>query len=336
MAITPLWMAGAEFGNLKEFDNTFGSLTVSTTQVKTGTYSFRSNNSGACGDTYVAGSQMRAACHIYPTPGDHTNGNGAAYFQIMNSTSVLAGVYSDDIGVTIKIVVSGSVVETLSPMAFSTWQHWGFDWKADAAAGWFNFYIDGVVFASYSGNTGTTASTKVRWLQDAAINDLTNYTYIDDLYIDDTTGEAAPLPPPDKRFLLAIPSSDTAANWTPSTGASNFALVDEIPTSATDYVSTTASGTVDTYGVTVPTYPTGYTVAAVWPTALAFKSDGGTATELTLRIADGVTDDDGASQSLPTTQGVITERFPLQPDGSAWNNADFEAWSYGIVSSGTF
>jgi len=160
---------------------------------------------------------------------------------------------------------------------------------------------------------------------------------MDDLYIDATPNEAAPLPPPVKRYPYYKGIADVIKTFTPSTGVDHYVLLDETPVSATDYVSTLAAGSVNTFTVS-PTaaLPAGFETAAVWPVAYAFKDNSEVDSRLTFRVSDGVSDDDGASIALPTTQGNITERFALQPDGSNWNNADVLTTNYGFVSSGDF
>lgn len=338
MAITPLWKAGAEFGNLKEFTYANANFSVSATSAKTGTYSFRIGGSSIVNKNNAiislgSVSQFRFGCHISPSGRENGTPSYLRWFKEGSATAVI-DIRSDASTGVIEIAINGTVQDSMIP-TLNTWQHWGVDAKI-ATSGWVSFYVDGVEMLSFVGDMGASNITSLQVGPSANFTIFYDWTYLDDLYIDTTVGEAAPLPPPDKRFLLAVPSSDTTANWTPSTGASNYALVDEIPTSATDFVSTTASGTIDTYGVAVPPLPTGFSIAAAWPTAMAWKANAAADSSLTLRIADGVTDDDGSALHVPSTQGTITERFALQPDGSAWNNADFAAWSYGIVSSGTF
>jgi len=212
----------------------------------------------------------------------------------------------------------------------------GFDWKAASSGGWARLYINGQVVLSFDGNTGSTAATFARFGPSGTNATLSANTIIDDIYIDDTTGEAAPLPPPDKRLVYYVPVTDVTKTFTPSTGSDHWPLLDEIPVSATDYVSTLAAGSVDTFTVE-PTaaLPAGFTTAAVWPVAFAFKDNSEVDSRLTLRVSDGVDDDDGASLALPTSQALVTERFGLQPDGSVWTNANVLTTAFGFVSSGT-
>lgn len=338
MAITPLWKAGMEFGNLKEFSN-IGNTSVgaSTTVAKTGTYSLRMNGAiDPYADTPNVTSQMRIGFHIYPQR-NVVSGTRAHYLRVMSGSTSLIGIAINTAGTVLELLIDGAVVASTTAPTFGIWQYFGLDWKRNAS-GWANFYIDGELILSFTGNTAAAglAPTIARFGASGTNSATDNYTYFDDLYIDDTTGEAAPLPPPDKRFPLARTNSNTVSNWTPSTGVDNSAMIDEVPVSATDYVSTTASGTIDTYGIAAPSYPTGFTVTAVWPTAMAWKANAAADSSLSFRIADGATVDDGTALHVPSTQGTITERFAVQPDASAWDNADFAALKYGIVSSGTF
>ena len=321
--ITPIWKAGAALGNTKEWDDSL-NLTASTTEKKTGAYSYRFSSTGWA-RKYTSLSQFRSGAWLWPI--SNLTNLDTFLFGVYEGSTQLSAISLDNDGTQLKLIINGTTTQTIvNPLTFGEWCQVGIDFKQ---SGWLSFYLNGVEVLSYTGAiTGTVESLYFYFTG--------SYTYLDDLYLDATPGEASPACPPDKRFLWAPATSDVAANWTPSTGASHFAVVDEVPVSGTDFLSATSAGLVDTFGVTVPTLPTGFVPGAVWPVATAFKSDGATATQLTLRTTDGVATIDGTSLDLPTTAGLITERFGTQPDGSAWTNAAVAATKYGIVSSGTF
>src|SRR5689334_12259935 len=61
-----------------------------------------------------------------------------------------------------------------------------------------------------------------------------------------------------------LPVSDGHyAQWTPSTGTSHFANVDETPCNTTDFNSTTVVRNRDSYGVSVSSIPDGATITQI-------------------------------------------------------------------------
>ena len=61
-----------------------------------------------------------------------------------------------------------------------------------------------------------------------------------------------------------VPTADGFyTQWTPSTGTSHFALVDEAPCNSTDSVSTTVAGNRDSYATDISSVPNGATITKV-------------------------------------------------------------------------
>ena len=76
------------------------------------------------------------------------------------------------------------------------------------------------------------------------------YTYgaYDDIYIlDNATGMNDFLGP--VKVEKGMPTSDSSTQWSPSTGTDNYATIDEIPVSESDYVQSKTTGHVDIFGV---------------------------------------------------------------------------------------
>ena len=332
--ITPIFARGFELG-IKELSSVSSSNapTVVTTDAKTGVRSLNTRDGYGQID-FAATPQFRLGWHWLQKP--RANSNGTRHLRLYGGSTLLLEL-RDQTGVGLSLQILGVERDYSADLSdYIDWRNWGIDFKQDSVNGWAKVYRDGLLVLSFDGNTGSTPTSTLQLGAHSSLYGAEAGMLWDDIYLDATPGEAAPACPPDKRFLWAPATSDVAANWTPSTGASHFAVVDEVPASGTDYLSALSAGLVDTFGVTVPTLPTGFVPGAVWPVATAFKSDGATATQLTLRTTDGVATIDGTSLDLPTTAGVITERFGTQPDGSAWTNAAVAATKYGIVSSGTF
>lgn len=102
-----------------------------------------------------------------------------------------------------------------------------------------------------------------------------------------------------------MPTSDgNYTQWTPSTGTSHFALVDETPCNGTtDYNSTTVVGNRDSYGVSLSSVPDGSTITAIAikPCASRAASGGAAPVMNVFYRANGVNSADSGSYSLSGT-----------------------------------
>jgi hypothetical protein len=226
------------------------------------------------------------------------------------------------------------------------WRHVGVDVKLAASGGWINLYVDGVETLAFAGDTlGASGVTTVDQVLFTGTLETTaaweNYAYIDDILIDDTTGEPAAATVPDRRFRLITPNGNgTASEMTGSDGdqVANYALVDEVPhNSDTDYVKALTTGLVDTYTMSTFTLPTDWVVGAILPLLIARKS----AAEDDVRIAPALQSNTtravGSGQTLGTSYDLRWGRWTTDPHtGVAWSQAGLDAVEVGAQSAGTF
>lgn len=348
MTITRLRQAGAEFdaGNINtpiaglEWDyinNPSSSVLITNSNPKSGIYCYRfSTNSSA---NFLEWSplstlQLRTAAHFFATA---AAGPASLIYlaQILDaSNNILVGIgfLNNDL----KLYVGGVLWATVANVyKQNVYQHIGIGLKIDASAGWANVYIDGVLVASFAGNTGTATITKVHWLGIVA------YTNLDDLYLDDTTGEAAPAIVPDRRFVGIYPNAN--GNYSEDTGSDgnstdNYLLVDDHSPhdGDTTHVEATALDQRDTYNLTTTTIPTGWSTAAVIPMAVVKKTDAGADTQVAMMLRENGVDWEGAAQTLSTGYISKWDRCTLRPDGSAWTQAAIDALEAGFRGKGTF
>ena len=311
MAITQRLALSAEWGDLREFDTSGAGLTASTTEAKTGTYSFRyesvTNSPGKI--AFPATRQVRMGLHVFP--GENAVPSVSAQFFALNTSggTELLSVRAVENTVETGIYVAGTV-QAVAAQNNYVWQHWGFDCKVHASAGWIRLWKDGVLILSFDGNTGNSDMAELQigtTGTNRAFQSTSGFAYIDDIYLDDTTSETVALTAPaDRRFLLAVPTSDsTPSDFTPSTGVVSWDLLDDKPIVTTTYIRATAAGVEDFVLVTPPALPTGFTTSAVWLQALAMKSNAAVASTLSLQTATVV----GTAQSLGTSMAMRSERF---------------------------
>jgi len=347
MTITRLWQAGAELQHVDELDQSpayeGGSLTISSTKARTGTYSFR--GSVGQGKAIDGGTtQIRAGLYLnHNDLGAKSSSWKPVIYYVKSSSDIL--VQWNGATDNLELLVGGVLQDSApsSTAGFSTidtWLHCGITCKADASTGFVSFYVDGTQVLTYSGNTGTSI-TGVYFSGDNSIGGFATYAYWDDFYLDDTVGEAdGPVPSP--RFSFLLPNgAGTHTNMTPNTGA-NYAAVDDsgAPDDDTTYVYATSASVKDSYALTNTTpsvtVPAGYNVIAVIAAAWARKTDAGVATTLQIGTRLSASETIGSAQTLATDYGPLFERQTTKPGGGAWSESDIDSAEVILQSAGAY
>lgn len=191
--------------------------------------------------------------------------------------------------------------------------------------------------SSTVGNFGTSNVDSIQMMNSNSNGSTVINADFDDLYVIDTSTT------PNNTYLAdathtphvqtIYPSADGAhTDWTPDTGTSHFARVDENPPDGdTSFVSASTVGLRDSYAFGDLTSLTG--VKCVQVSAYARKDDiAGREIELVSR--PGSTDHDGASQTLTTSYAFYVERSETNPDTSAaWTTSDVNGAEFGIKVS---
>jgi hypothetical protein len=342
MALTRIGQITGELQSVIEFSYTDGTHPVNaSTKAYTGTRSWRcQSNTGAFGFA-LPPTTTQIKSHFFI---NHDGHDSTSYDpKLFDWTGSLGNdyVYWDATDSFLKLNVNGVVVDTISAASagfslIDTWHSVGISLYTDASAGFVSVYINGVSVLNFSGNTGTYLDTLSTADSVNIYGGWSPYAYIDDWYVDDATGEANSLPEA-KRFLLSNVTSSNTSEWTNTDGDSinNYTYVDDIPNDGdTSYVSAASSGLKDDFGIAGITVPSGYKIDAAIPVAVTKNTQPGP--EIKLYTYDGTTFQVGDSQSLSTIFSLISERQPLQPDGSSWDEINFDAIKVGIESGGTY
>ena len=193
------------------------------------------------------------------------------------------------------------------------------------AAGNIETRIDGVGDISYAGDTQPDVSATIVYINLVGTPGFTvSYIYVDDVSIG--TGGW----PGDRRYVLLRPNADDTAQWTPSVGADNYAMVDEVPPSDTDYVESDTDGQQDKYDMT-DWDGTEKTPVAVVTWARAKKSEG-LDHRLKLILDDGIAEDVGPAEILLTDYTYISRVDDTAPSGAIWSDPLVDALIAGIES----
>lgn len=152
--------------------------------------------------------------------------------------------------------------------------------------------------------------------------------YFDDVYVNDATGGVNDGFMGEIRVDYHMPNANGAhSEWDRSTGADQYATIDEVPQSVSDYNSTSVADELDT--VAVENFKnTGGTILAVQVNVLGSKTgDGGAGTAPVVRI-DG-TDTVGTTNYQSAGWAYLRQNYDKQPDTTDWNETDFNAMEVG-------
>lgn len=310
-------LAAGRFGGQAYYKNNNGTLTGSTTGitgvgVSQGCLGFAIN--------FVAIAATRPVVSLV-TPGAATGllifTTAAGAIQIYRNTNVTGG------GTLLGSSADGIVT-------LNTWHYIEMEFVVSDTVGSINVYLNGGNVISVSG-VDTRASTTSSLLGTIVFGDYGSSSggagayYIDDIYITDTATRLG-----EQKVETLRPSADTAQKqWTASTGADNFAMLDETLMSNTDFVSANTVGAYDLYEF-VNLSTSANSISAVTISALAQKIDVGTRA-ISLQVKSGSTTSDGANNYLSGSYSQYSRILNTDPNtSSAWSTSAINAIQAGI------
>lgn len=352
MAWTRAGQVGPQLNTIAEWPASIGSgsaPTVSSTKAHLAeqTYSVRdygaATDSQSAGLTFAAATQARAGVWLNHNGSDTSSSHSAVIYRWTSSvgnTNYLRWKGSTGL---LEIMLAGSAVTsvaiaTAGLSTVDTWYHVGIVIEASATVGTVTVYVNGVnILAATGQDTGTSISEM--YFAGTVTGGITwkPYAYFSDFYVDTGSGNSIEAPPK-KSFLWAVADGNGySSQWTGSDGNStdNYLLVDDTtPDDDTTYVKAESANLIDGYACAAVTLPSGYSIIAAIPTALAKRA--GTTEELILGTYDGSTAQLDSSQAPAASYGAVWSRFETQPDASAWDETDFNASQAVIKSAGTF
>jgi hypothetical protein len=209
-------------------------------------------------------------------------------------------------------------------------------WKIHGSAGTLYARVGGVEFINLGSlNTQNTANTRWNRLnfhgQGAGLS-----LFSCDIGIWNMGGDAGNTLNLEYRTTYTPPTADNAVQFTRSTGANNWALVDETPfNSDTDYNSDTVAGHEDKFNISSSWVAAGATIYGV-KTVRYSRIDDATPHTMKSRLygsAAGVTD--GATTTETSSYHLWEDRIDNDPGTSApWTAANLQAAkpAYNLVS----
>ena len=326
---TPLYGTGYEMGVIPLASDHYPSgviINSTADYVKTGTYSIRVTSSTTT-ERWIRTPVPIVTSQLYISAYVWNNTIGYVSLGAVLDSGEVVELRKYAASNTWDLYVDGSLVQAGSiSVPNEQFQHVQVYFNIDDS-GSVASKIDGVDDIDYSGDTQPGAGNTieyVRMLQDG----ITNYSgqsYWDDFSfgLGDWGG--------DIRFDAIVPNADDSVEWTPSTGADNYALVDERPPSAVDYVSAGSPGLTDVYGLgdwsgtaKTPQFVTAWAYA---------KKDVAGDIQLQLFVDSNGEESAGSPLDLSTADAYYYHLAATDPDtDGAWSDSAIDALKIGVRS----
>ena len=269
-------------------------------------------------DTISIGIAIRAS-----NIGAH-NANGSDVLQLLNGSTVIARMGFTS-GGHVRVgrgdYTTNLIAGSASGLVLTdAWNFFELEFTRDSSAGAVNLYMNGTIVATASGaNTGASAIDTIGILSGIDNKDF------DDLYINNAATKLG-----ECRIETIRPSADTATkDWTRSTGADNFANVDEtLVDDDTTYNSSQTVGQKDLFDL-ANLSSTPSSVLAVGLVLTARKDDAATR-EIRTNMKNGATTTNGTTRALSTSYAMYSDIYETNPDDTAaFDGTDIDAMQLG-------
>lgn len=257
-----------------------------------------------------------------------SDGRLAKTMHLLSSGTYMIGLTCDSLGVLTagRFTAFGSFTALGSSAAGvikqNTWHYVEVEAVISDTVGVFNVYVDGVsVLALTNVDTRNGTPTTVNQIQFSS----TSYSpaSFDDVYVTDTAIRLG-----ERRIQTLRPGADTATkSFIPSTGVSNYALVDDAVADSADYVSGSAVGDLDLYEI-ADIGGTPSIIDAVQLTAFAHKTD---AASRNIALVGDIAGAQIQSSDFALASGDAKFDYlaQIKPGGGAWDLAAVNALRIG-------
>lgn len=247
-----------------------------------------------------------------PTLSASDTGNGVPIFTLVQGTTRVVNVGVNQFGqVTIASAVAGSsglqtgVFATsadLNVVSPNVWHYFEVEFVHSAVAGRISVYVDGVLRVEFLGNTALNGSTTINGYDLCSPdpnNGANTVSDFDDTYVRNIATRLG-----ERRVETLYMASDVLnSGWSPSTGTSLYATVDESPVSTSDYIYATVVNSDCLMSVT-PLSSTPLNIDAVQIVVIGAKTDS-TTRLFNIHAQSDTVDEYGVSEPL----AVLTSKF---------------------------
>jgi len=330
-----IYMTGFENGTLEPEWTVWwlGLCDCTTSYPRSGSYSLRYDQTLSGGRAFPNGqylSEVYFQFANYFVPYDGNNNYTNMYFR-NGSTSVF----------TLQVSVLGTLNCWLGSygtwLAAATtrqnhdeWRVYEIHLKIHPTAGILEIKVDGVLEASYYGNTKYSTFDNFNQFGLPGKGTGNVASYVDDIVVNDPTGSVNNSWPGGFKIIRLAPTGDGAfKQWTPTPdGLTHYTLIDEVPPSSTDYLSSSSTTILDTF--THPSLPANTSEGRfilkndVW----AKKAGVSDSISITPAVRIGSTNYFTTIVPLSTTYSLASGIWETNPAGGTWdittiNNLEF-------------
>lgn len=327
---------GAESGSLDQIELVTGTVTVSSTRARTGTYSAYWSSYNRSAAWLLGGNPdeifVRVGINVTGVTGSSAplirtyDSAGASQVTLSinaarSALSVFRGSYSGTLLATIPLVTK-----------LDKWFCIELRVVVDNAAGVVQVKRNGALLIDYTGNTQATANANIGKVEfSSSSGNVGVYGYYDDIAINDTAGTVNNSWVGRGGIYKSLPDgAGDNTDLTPSAGA-NWQCVDERPPNdATDYVSSAVVDDYDLYTTAGTSAPAAGDVSAVVLWARARLSEAGAGNIATV-IKPNAAETDSADYALDVSWDYVSTLYEQNPEtAAAWSVAEVDAAQIGV------
>ena len=234
-------------------------------------------------------------------------------------------------GLVVPVGASGTLAGSCTTnVCDNGWHYLEIEIVLHTSAGTAKMWVDGALEVNFSGATASSSAplAVTRW----QVGGHASSSYLDDLILwtdtDNGDGWTTNLGGGVRIFKTVRPTSDAAVEFTRSTGATSYTLVDEQSVSSTDYVESGTDGHIDRYGFA------DHGLADVTPHGVIVETHasnpGAGAINVALVAKLSSTIAEGPGVDVPGAYTVFQRHFPEKPGGGSWSLSDIDAATFGI------
>jgi len=322
-----LVLFGAEWGSSAEPDGlTYSPATFSNTIKRSGDYSFKTYNQQGFWFAIPNKDELYVQYAFYvenyfysATRHFRAWGNGGP-------PSILVTDFDSNNHLRVYLGDRSTLIITSSTVfQVGRWYVVELHMKIADSGGIVELRVDGVHEGSFSGDTKPGTATTIDGVGVSLDVGVGMVAWIDDFIVNDISGSVNNSWPNGDKIALLRPNADAGVNqWTPSSGSDHYAVIDEVPPSAADSLSTLTADAKEVLSLgDLPA--AAESVSVVQAQTWCFKGSFVDPDRLKIGVNIGGTDYLSSALDLPISAGIKKNALDTNPAGGNWDVATVNA-----------
>lgn len=236
-----IFMSGAE----QQVTNEFGDLPPSTEQARSGAASYKLTY--AVNYTYTMPSSVSEGILGVGVFFPDSTLSTFNFLTLKKGSDIFLGLYQESDALKVKLFNTTTIISGPA-MYIGDWNYIEVYYKIDGTNGVIYVWLNNSLIGTFSGDTLTGTVNTVNII--GFLGTVNSGVYIDDVILNTIDGDIENCRPRGAKIVLIKPNSDVGSPlWTPSTPGNHYSLIDDVPQSITDNVSTQSSGQIDRFGL---------------------------------------------------------------------------------------